>query len=357
MKKPITADKIVIATGGRPRHLNIPGSDYCITSDDVFSLAKPPGKTLVVGASYIALECAGFLTGLGYDTTVMARSIFLRGFDQEIAEMISHYMETEPYHRTKFIRKAIPNRIEKSEDGKLRVYWTKTDSGDALSTTAIEENDLFDTVLVAIGRDPLTKNLGLEHAGVHVDSGTGKILVDSAEQTNVSNIFAIGDVAFDKPELTPVAIQAGKLLARRLFVAGARELTNYDGIPTTVFTPLEYGCCGLSEEEAIARYQTSNVDVFHAYFRPLEWALPHRAENVCFAKLVCLKSENYRILGLHILAPNAGEVTQGFAVALRLNATKEDFEATISIHPTVAEEIIRLRITKASEESPTVSGC
>jgi thioredoxin reductase (NADPH) len=322
----------------------------------------------VVGASYIALECAGFLAGLGYETTVMARSIFLRSFDQEIAEMIVTYMTN---HGTKFIRQAIPRRIEKLENGRLRVTWESTATGDTIpSSSSIgadqqehkkddddDQNvDIYDTVLVAIGREPLSRTLSLDRVGIQLHPTTGKIIVDDEEQTNVSNIYAVGDIVSGKPELTPIAIQAGKLLARRLF-AGSRELTLYDRVPTTVFTPLEYGCCGLSEEEAVARYQSANLEVYHSHFKPLEWAIPHREDNACFAKLICVKSENQRVVGLHILAPNAGEITQGYAVALRMNATKYDFEATIGIHPSVAEEIIRLRITKASGESAVVTGC
>jgi pyruvate/2-oxoglutarate dehydrogenase complex dihydrolipoamide dehydrogenase (E3) component len=308
----------------------------------------------VIGASYIALECAGFLSSFGFDTTVMARSIFLRGFDQEMAEMTVQYM-TNHKHPTKFIRKAIPDRIEKLEDGKLHVYWHHT-SELVGSMSDNQGDDIFDTVLVAIGRDPVTKTLGLERVGVHVHPTTAKVLVDAAEQTSVPNIYAIGDVTSGRPELTPVATQAGKLLARRLF-GGSRELVCYDRIATTIFTPLEYGCCGMSEEEAMISYQESDIEVFHAHFNPLEWTLPHRQENACFVKLICLKSENYRVLGLHILAPNAGEITQGYAVALRMNATKHDIEATIGIHPTVAEEVLRLRVTKASGEVATVTGC
>ena len=365
----MTADKIVIATGGRPRYPDIPGREYCISSDDIFSLDHPPGKTLVVGASYISLECAGFLTGLGYDTTVMARSIFLRGFDQEIAEMLVAYMAK---HGTKFIRQAIPRRIEKLENGRLRVTWESaaTDTITTQGTSSIDANqqenkrngdddqnvDIYDTVLVAIGREPLSRALSLDRVGIQLHPTTGKILVDDKEQTNVPNVYAVGDVVSGKPELTPVAIQAGKLLARRLFT-GSQERTLYDRVPTTVFTPLEYGCCGLSEEEAIARYQAANIEVYHSHFQPLEWTIPHREENACFAKMICLKSEDQRVVGLHILAPNAGEITQGYAVALRMSATKYDFEATIGIHPSVAEEIIRLRITKASGESAVVTGC
>jgi thioredoxin reductase (NADPH) len=345
--KTITAQHIVIATGGRPKYPDIPGAkEHGISSDDLFSLATPPGKTLVVGASYVALECAGFLHALGYETTVMARSIFLRGFDQEIAERIAAYMADIG---TKFIRPAVPSRLEKLESGRIRVTYNV--SGDSPG----EHVDEFDTVLFAVGRDPCTNRIGIEHAGLHVHRDSGKFDVQH-EQTNVPHIFAIGDIVHGKPELTPVAIQAGRLLARRLY-AGSDVQVDYNLIPTTVFTPLEYGACGISEEAAEMFLGAENVEVYHTSFWPLEYTVAHRPENVCFAKIICDKTQRERIVGLHILGPHAGEVTQGFAAAMRLGATKADFDATIGIHPTVAEVFTTLEITKASGKDAKASGC
>lgn len=211
----VTARRIVIAVGGRPKPLEIPGGEHAISSDDLFSLASPPGKTLIVGASYVALECGGFLTGLGYDVTVMVRSILLRGYDQQCAEKIGDAM-TEA--GTKFIRPAQPTSIVKGADGKLTVTWTDSDTGKASS-------DVFDTVFVATGRAPDTGKLNLEAAGVEVTK-EGKIPT-VGEQTNVPHIYAIGDVLAGKPELTPVAIAAGRLLARRLY-GGSTEGMDYD---------------------------------------------------------------------------------------------------------------------------------
>ena len=247
----ISADNFVIATGGRPRFPDIPGArEYGISSDDLFSLRTPPGKTLVVGASYVALECAGFLNGLHYDTTVMVRSILLRGFDQEFAEKIGSDMEQRG---VRFIRGAVPTSVVREEDGKLRVHYSSDEYGGA--------EEVFDTVLFAIGRDPCTKDLNLAAAGVTcVDKATGKLEVNDMEQTNVPHIYAVGDVLFGKLELTPTAIRAGQLLAKRLF-AEATELCDYHNVPTTVFTPLEYGCCGISENAAIDRYGEEDVEV------------------------------------------------------------------------------------------------
>lgn len=255
----VTADKILIAVGGRPSYAGIPGDrEFGITSDDLFSLQKAPGKTLVVGASYVALECAGFLTALGYDTTVMVRSILLRGFDQDMAERIGQYMEN---HHTKFIKEAVPVKLEKPDpEGKILVTYTQ--GGE-------EKTGEYDTVLFAIGRYAVTEGLNLEKAGV-VCEKNGKFKVNEQEQTNVANIYAIGDVIYGQLELTPVAIKAGQLLAKRL--AGvSSQLMDYVNVPTTVFTPLEYGSCGLSEEDAKAKYGADNISTYHTKFQPLEW--------------------------------------------------------------------------------------
>ncbi|KAK4312844.1 hypothetical protein Pmani_015761 [Petrolisthes manimaculis] len=347
-EKIITSDKFLVATGGRPRYPDIPGAkDHTITSDDIFSLPHAPGKTLLVGASYISLECAGFLAGLGYDTTVMVRSILLRGFDQQIAEKIGTYMEQ---HGVKFIRGAVPTNIEKIEEGtpgKLRVTAKTTDGEEVVGE--------YNTVVVAIGRDPCTSGIGLENAGVDL-AKNGKVVVEKGEQSSVPHIYAIGDVMEGGLELTPVAIQAGRLLARRLYRKDSLQ-TDYVNVPTTVFTPLEYGCCGLSEEAAIDKYGEDDIEVYHSSYQPLEFTVAHRPENDCYAKLVCVKSENEKVVGFHILGPNAGEITQGFSIGLKLGATKADFDNLIGIHPTAAEIFTTLNITKRSGKDVSAQGC
>merc|ERR1719421_122644 len=236
----ITADAFVIAVGGRPKYPDIPGAkEHCLTSDDIFALKTPPGKTLVIGASYVALECAGFVHGTGFDTTVMMRSIPLRGFDQQMAGNIKRYMEEEGI---KFINQCVPLSVELTAAGRKLVKFTST-TGEA---SAVQEAE-FDTVLIATGRDVCTSNIGIETAGVSVNPKNGKIPTVN-EQTNVPHIYAIGDVidgdALNPPsaltELTPVAIQAGKLLAARLYGGGTLTMS-YHNVPTTVYTPLEYG--------------------------------------------------------------------------------------------------------------------
>merc|ERR1712241_401799 len=218
----------------------------------------------------------------------MVRSILLRGFDQQMA-----------------------NKIGKYKDG----------------TTYADE---FNTVIFAIGRDACTQNIGLDKVGVALNPKNGKVLHDEAERTNVDSIYAIGDVLDDKPELTPVAIQAGKLLARRL-VGADDKLTDYVNVCTTVFTPLEYGCCGLSEEDAIQQFGEEDIEVYHTNFWPLEWTVAHRPENTCYAKLVCVKSQQEKVVGFHYLG-----------------AKKADFDNLIGIHPTTAETFTTMGITKAS---------
>ncbi|XP_076007112.1 thioredoxin reductase 2, tandem duplicate 2 [Genypterus blacodes] len=344
----LTAKNIVLATGGRPRYpTNIPGAmEHGITSDDIFWLKKSPGKTLVVGASYVALESAGFLTGLGLDATVMVRSIALRGFDQQMAGLVTDYMEA---YGTRFAWNSLPKRVDKLSSGALQVTWVDTQTG-------AEQKDTFDSVLWAVGRAPETKALGLDKVGVQINEQTGKIVVREDESTSVPNIYAFGDIGEGRPELTPTAIQAGKLLARRLAGQGD-ELMNYDNVPTTVFTPLEYGCVGLSEEEAVRKFSKDGVEVYHAFFKPLEFTVAERDVSQCYLKVICERHRDQKILGLHFTGPNAGEVTQGFALGLQCGATYSHLQKTVGIHPTCAEEVTKVNITKRSGLDATVTGC
>ncbi|XP_068577012.1 thioredoxin reductase 2, tandem duplicate 2 [Cebidichthys violaceus] len=344
----LTAKNIVIATGGRPKYpTEIPGAvEHGITSDDIFWLKKSPGKTLVVGASYVALECAGFLTGIGLDTTVMVRSIALRGFDQQMAGLVTDYMDA---YGTKFAWKCVPKRVDKLSSGALQVTWTDTRTGS-------EHEDTYDSVLWAVGRAPETRALGLDRLGVQLKQETGKIILGSDESTSVPNIYAFGDIGEGRPELTPTAIKAGKLLARRL-TGHSSELMNYDNVATTVFTPLEYGCVGLSEEEAEKRHGKDGIEVYHAFYRPLEFIVAERNASQCYLKVVCERRGQQKILGLHFTGPNAGEVTQGFALGLQCGATYHHLLQTVGIHPTCAEEVIKVSVTKRSGLDATVTGC
>lgn len=292
----------------------------------------------------MALECAGFLQGLGFDTTVLTRSIFLRGFDQEMADKVAEYMGN---HGVKFVRPAVPTKVEKV-DGKLKVHWVDPNTNQGNS-------ELFDTVMVATGRRADTDNLGLDKAGVQVDKADGKVPVVH-ERTNVAHIYALGDVIKGELELTPVAIKAGRLLARRLYDNSSAWM-DYNLVPTTVFTPLEYSCVGLTEDAAKQKFGEENIEVFHTYYQPLEWTVSHREENACYCKVLCDTKRNNLVVGIHILGPHTGDIIQGFATAMRLGLTKEAMDDTVGIHPTTGEEILDLNVTKGSGEDPKKKGC
>ena len=352
----LRARHILIATGGRPTIPDdVPGArEHAITSDDIFSLrTKAPGRTLCVGASYIALECAGFLTEIGCDVTVAVRSILLRGFDRQCADKIGEMMRLTG---TAFKEGALPSSMEKGEDGRISVTFSDGSS------------DVYDTVFYAIGRTADTAGLNLEAAGIAA-AKNGKFELADDTFADQPHIHAVGDVLQGRPELTPVAIKAGEILAKRLF-AGATQAMRYDLIPTTVFTPYEYGTVGLTEEEAIAKYGEEELEVYLKEWSTLEHGAVHRIKHANVGadefdqelppsnlmKLICLKAESERVVGFHFVGPNAGEVTQGFALALKLGATKADFDDVVGIHPTDAEGFCDLTTTRRSGESWVAAG-
>jgi len=342
----LNAKFVVIACGGRPKYPDIPGAiEYGISSDDIFSLDKEPGKTLVIGAGYIGLECAGFLKGLGYDATILVRSIVLRGFDQQMAEIVAASMVEKGVN---IKMGAKPKSVEKQADGKLLVKYFMNENPDATLS------DTFDTVLFAVGRYALVDDMKLENSGIKVTEG--KLDVDTNSKTNVENIYAVGDVLYKKPELTPVAINAGRIIARHLF-NNSDEVMDYEDVATTVFSPLEYGCVGLSEEVAVERYGADNIEIYHAYYKPTEFFVPQRSVRYCYLKAVALREGDQRVLGLHFVGPVAGEIIQGFAAALKSGLTMKILKNTVGIHPTVAEEFTRLLITKRSGLDPTPATC
>ncbi|KAF1329890.1 Thioredoxin reductase 1, partial [Globisporangium splendens] len=345
--KTVTTRDVVVAVGGRPKPLSCEGGELAISSDDIFWRKEAPGKTLVVGASYVALECAGFMKGMGYDVKIMVRSILLRGFDQDMANKIGEFMEVES--KIEFIRGCVPQSITKLENGQLLVKWTTPDG------EACEE--AFDTVLNATGRDPDVAKLGLDKAGVKLNPKTGRIWVEN-EQTSTPNVYAIGDV-IDAPELTPVAIQAGRLLARRLY-NNETTFMDYDKVCTAVFTPIEYGCCGLSEEASIEKFGEDNLEIYHQNFTPLEWSLSSEtrpAASTCYVKVICDKLRDKYVVGFHYLGPNAGEVTQAMGLAMKLGFTYDQMVSVVGIHPTTAEIFTTLEVTKSSGESAASGGC
>ncbi|CAF0945058.1 unnamed protein product [Adineta steineri] len=515
----LTFDKAIIAVGGRPTYGDFPGRELCISSDDIFWLKKNPGKTLIIGAGYIALECASFLHHIGNDVTVMIRSRPLRTMDHQCGEMICELMERDgvkfimPANPRSFCALEKPEKLENAKEIRPGVWEHGKDAkgneqylhGSGVievkhadrKTTWIQpkgeidvkyeyadhqrkgkiHSESFDTVLLAIGRTANIAGLGLDQIGVHVVNG--KVLVDETEQTNLPHIYALGDVAtgvikhgkdlqhqaqvtIERPELTPVAIQAGQYLARRLWNL-SNQLMNYRSIPSTVFTsPSEYGFVGLHEEQAMqsredggigkenvrvywSRYGNLEISPIHPHIKPTRsdcfvgknsWTQQYALKNNvdwpeatydlensnyvlfsddiggqkrtaarvikkyrneqaknkitydieiqneektivegvtgeqlelqeeqelekgevfykanCLAKLICDKSQNDRVVGFHYMGPNAGEVTQGFALAIMMGATKQQFDDLVGIHPTAAEEFTVLGVTKESEST------
>jgi len=273
----------------------------------------------------------------------MVRSILLRGFDQQCANIIGDIMARGG---VKFIRNSVPTRLDKTEDGRIRVTYLNDESKETLT-------DVYDTVLWAIGRTAVTAGMGIENVDV-IFNASHKIVVDEFEATSVPHIFAIGDCIQDRPELTPVAIKAGLLLSRRLFGFSMKKM-DYHLVPTTVFTPYEYGCVGWSQEEAERRLGKDNLEIYLSKFGITEFAAAHRKDKheqdmikECFAKLICDKTRGELVVGFHIVGPEAGEVTQGYATAMRAGATKAHFEDTVGIHPTMAEEFTTMDITLGS---------
>lgn len=353
--KTLTAKNILIAIGGRPLYdPNCTGNELAISSDDLFSLDHPPGKTLVVGAGYIALESAGFLHTFGYDTTVMIRSIPLRGFDRQMAEKVVDYMRN--FMKIKFMDNTIPTSITKTEDGKLRVSFAKYDP-ESRSVGEVVGHEDYDTVLNAIGRQATSDKLNLSAAGVSFNTRDGKIEINDNDQTNVPHIYCVGDAAKGVPELTPSAVQAGKLLAERLF-AGSSTKMNYNNVATTVFTPLEYSAIGYSEEDAIAKFGEENIEVYHMQASPYEQVIiEERGDFPAYLKMIVNLKDNERVIGLHIASLNSGEIMQGYAVAILMGATKSDFDRTVGIHPTTSELFTTMTITKRSGQKLPKGGC
>ncbi|NQN68758.1 glutathione-disulfide reductase [Streptococcus suis] len=321
----IRAKHIVIATGAQPAVPNIPGNELGIVSDDVFAWEELPTSVAVIGAGYIAVEMAGLLHGLGVQTDLFVRGNRpLRNFDSYIIQALMEEMERTnlPLHTGK-----TPVSLEKTEDGLIQINFE-----DGSIHTAQE-------VLWAIGRKPNMEQLNLEAAGVQL-SPSGHISVDEYQETGVPGIYALGDVTGEK-ELTPVAIKAGRLLAERLFNNKPTAKMDYTNIPTVVFSHPAIGTVGLTEEEAIAQYGQEQVKVYTSAFTSMYTALANNRQMAKF-KLVTV-GENEQVVGLHGIGYGVDEMIQGFSVAIKMGATKEEFDAVVAIHPTGAEEFVTMR--------------
>lgn len=319
-----TADHFLIATGGRPVWPAIPGAEYGIDSDGFFELTELPKRVAVIGAGYIAVELAGVLHGLGSDTHLFVRKHApLRNFDSIIVEGL---VETMAQEGASLHTHSIPKEVTKNEDGSLTIYF---ENGTSHNT---------DTVIWAIGRQPNTEDLNLDVTDVEVNDG-GYIKVDKYQNTTAKNIYAIGDVV-GRIELTPVAIAAGRRLSERLFNNKPNEFLDYSNIPTVIFSHPPIGTIGMSEEEAIETYGDADIKVYKAVFTSMHSSITANRQKT-YMKLVC-QGENERVVGLHGLGKGLDEMVQGFAVAIKMGATKADFDNTVAIHPTGAEEFVTM---------------
>ncbi|KDD80721.1 glutathione-disulfide reductase [Glaesserella parasuis] len=322
----ITADHILIATGGRPSRPAIKGAEYGIDSDGVFALNDVPKRVAVVGAGYIAVELAGVLNSLGAETHLFVRQHApLRTFDPLIVETLLEVMHQDGIQ---LHTHAIPQEVVKNADGSL-----------TLKLENAEEQSV-DCLVWAIGREPATDVINLEAAGVATNE-RGFVKVDKFQNTNVEGIYAVGDIIEGGIELTPVAVAAGRRLSERLFNNRPNEHLDYNLVPTVVFSHPPIGTIGLTEPKAVEQYGAENVKVYKSSFTPMYSAVTQHRQP-CRMKLVCVGKEE-KIVGLHGIGFGVDEMMQGFAVAIKMGATKADFDNTVAIHPTGSEEFVTMR--------------
>ena len=322
----ITADHILIATGGRPSRPNIKGAEYGIDSDGVFALNALPKRVAVVGAGYIAVELAGVLNSLGAETHLFVRqNTPIRSFDPLIIDTL---MEVLTQDGITLHSKAIPQEVIKNADGSLIL---KLEDG---------RETVVDTLVWAIGREPATDNINLAATGVATNE-RGFIKVDKYQNTNVKGIYAVGDIIEGGIELTPIAVAAGRRLSERLFNNKPTEHLDYNLVPTVVFSHPPIGTIGLTEPKAVEQYGAENVKVYKSSFTPMYSAVTQHRQP-CRMKLVCVGKDE-KIVGLHGIGFGVDEMIQGFAVAVKMGATKADFDNTVAIHPTGSEEFVTMR--------------
>jgi glutathione reductase (NADPH) len=319
--KRFTSKYILVAVGGWPAMPDIPGKELAITSNEVFFLQSQPKRVLIVGGGFIAVEFAGIFNGMGSAVVLTYRSEqILRGFDEDVR----HTLAGEIVKKGVDLRvNTNPEKIEKKGDALL----VTMEDGSTLET---------DAVMYATGRRPMTGDLGLENAGVKVDK-SGAIIVDDKFKTSCDSVYALGDV-INRIALTPVAIAEAMVLAGNLFNGTDVEI-DYADVPSAVFSQPNVGTCGLTEAEARKRY--GDVDIYKSTFTPMKHSLTGKDEKT-FMKLIVDQASD-RVVGFHMIGPDAGETTQGVAIALKCGATKAQFDATVGIHPTAAEEFVTMR--------------
>lgn len=320
----LTAEKMLIAVGGKPIKPDIPGMEHAITSNEIFHLKEQPKQAVVLGGGYIGVEFACILKGLGSEVTVIIRrDKILRGFDDDIRAEIQEGMQR---HGIRFLTNTNVTSIEQLDNGKLK-----------LNLDGEEETAIADAIsLAATGRKPNLEGLGLENTEVKTHNGA--VVADSYNQTDDPSIFAVGD-CIDRINLTPVAINEGRVLADTHFGGKSRQMS-YENVPTALFTTPEAATVGLTEAEAREKYGDA-VKVFRSKFRPMYHTLGGREEKTLMKLIV--DSDTDRVLGAHMVGENAAEIIQGVAIAVKMGARKADFDATVGIHPSSAEEFVTMR--------------
>lgn len=324
--KHYTADHILIAVGGRPTIPAIPGAQYGIDSNGFFDLTEQPKRVAVVGAGYIAVEIAGVLNALGTETHLYVRKESpLRSFDPMIIETLTEVMSAEgPTLHTH----SVPKEVIKEADGSLTLHLENGQSQNV------------DTLIWAIGRHPATDAINLAATGVATNA-QGYIKVDEYQQTNVAGIYCVGDIMEGGIELTPVAVKAGRQLSERLFNGKTNAKMDYKLVPTVVFSHPPIGTIGLTTQEAQAQYGEDNVKVYTSSFTAMYTAVTSHRQP-CKMKLVCAGPEE-TVVGLHGIGFAVDEMIQGFGVAMKMGATKADFDSVVAIHPTGSEEFVTMR--------------
>lgn len=318
----VTAERIIIAVGGAPRiQTDLEGYELCIVSDDIFDLPELPKKVVISGAGYIAVEFAGILNGLGVDTTIVyRRDEILAGFDEDVRKHLHREYEARGI---KIITNTTFEKVEDAGDGNRRVHLS---NGDVLEV---------DCVFQAVGRTPLTKGLGLENANVKTD-GAGNIVVNEYSRTNVESIWALGDVT-DRVQLTPVAIHEAMCFIATEYLDDPQR-PDHELIATAVFSHPEIGTVGLTQEQAGEAFE--DVEVYRAEFRPMRNTLTERTSKMLMKLIVDAASQ--KVVGVHVVGSAAGEMSQLLAIPLKMGASKPDFDRTMAVHPTAAEELVTM---------------
>jgi len=334
-KQTIRAKKILLAVGGHPTiPQGIPGAEYGVNSDGFFDIEKQPKKVALVGAGYIAVEFAGMFNALGTETHLFIRhDKFLRSFDPMVQEAVTDNYKRLGVH---LHTNSSQSKVEKDEKtGKLTLHYKDSEGEGKLED--------LDTLIWAIGRSPEVEGLGLEKAGVKQDD-KGRIIADEYQNTNVENIYSLGDVV-GKVELTPVAIAAGRKLSDRLFGPEKFKASKleYNLIPSVVFAHPEIGSIGLTEPQAVEKYGKENLKIYTTSFTAMYYAMMEQEDKgPTKYKLIC-QGPDEKVVGLHILGLGSGEMLQGFGVAIKMGATKADFDNCVAIHPVSAEELVTLK--------------